>query len=145
MNNNFVTKEPVQTLQVRFSVFEILFAVISEVNFKYGLVVGRGTEVSDALRILIKDMPGCLVNVDNICFRAQMHKRISGAEETVPVDIDSETAGALRHITQHLNDLFNFQEKITDVDVLEIMVARGARQLRQYFKSQYKQLRPYRF
>lgn len=133
------------TLQVRFSVFEMLFAVISEVNFKYGLIMGRSTEISDALRILIKDMPGCLVNTDNICFRSQMHKRLTSGEKTVPVDIDSETMTALSGITQHLNDLFEFRDKITDVDVLEMMVTRGARQLRQYFKSQHNHLRPYRF
>ncbi|HDX8940537.1 hypothetical protein ABN154_25555 [Klebsiella michiganensis] len=132
MTINTVVPEGGNTVNIRLSVYEKLFSVMSEVNYRCGPGKGEGIHMSDIFRVLINQFLGGLFDVDEIGFRVQMRDRAAPDAFMMTVAIDTETFSALEEITQSLNGYLKFPEDIQGEDILELLVMRHIGDIRRY-------------
>lgn len=132
MTVNSVMPQGGNTVSIRLSVYEKLFSVMSEVNYRCGPGKGEGIHMSDIFRELINQFLGGLFAVDEIGFRAQMRDRAAPDAFMMTVAIDTITFSTLGEITESLNGIFKFTDTIQMEDILELLVMRHIGDIRRY-------------
>lgn len=139
MNMNVLTPEAGRTVRIGLAIYEKVFSIISEVNYLCGPVNGNGLTVADAFNALVLNFLGGLSGVDEIHIRLQMKEHANPDAFQMSVELDAETSRALDEIAASVNHVLKFTPTISCDVILELLVRRCSRDLRQYLFSKYRQ------
>lgn len=125
MNVNLFSPEAGRTVRIGLVIYEKVFSVISEVNYRCGPVNGTGLTVSDAFKQNESEHPDT---------------------EKMSVDLDAESSRILNELTTSLNKVMGLSREITGEVILELLVRRCSRELRGYLFAKYhrNEFRPIR-
>lgn len=122
---------------VSLAIYEKVFSIISEVNYRCGPVKGTGLTVSDAFNVLLKECLGGLSGLNEIHFRVQKNDSENPDVFKMNVWLDIETSCVLDEITASLNKVMKLPWIITGEVILELLVRRNFRELRSCLFSKY--------
>lgn len=138
MNVNIPVPEAGKTVRIGLVIYEKVFSIVSEVNYRCGPVNGSGLTVSDAFSTLLSHCLGGLFGLDVIHFRVQKNESENPDAFKMNVVLDSDTARQLDELTASVNNAMKLPWVITGEVILELLVRRCSRELRQYLFSRYR-------
>lgn len=146
MNVNKLTPEAGKTVRIELVIYEKVFSIVSEINYRCGPVNGSGLTVSDAFAVLLKNFLGGLYNLDQIHFNVQQNEHENPGNFKMDVVLDAESSRILNDITVRLNQAMGMSRIISADVILELLVRRCSRELRdllfeKYHRNTFRQIK----
>lgn len=124
------------TISVRRKLYEKIFSIVSEVNFKCGFIDGKSLQQSDVFECLTVKFTHKLMGLTESGFNTHLQERISSDGKKTTIYINGRTLLALDKLTQAINLLLKPPSSfITRTDVLEILILHCADDVRDYYLS----------
>lgn len=147
MNVNLLPPEVGRTARIGLVIYEKIFSIVSEVNYRCGPVNGTGLTVSDAFSILLTHCLGGLYSLDQMHYKVQQNENENPATVKMIVDLDAESFRILNNITVRLNQVMGLSREITGDVILELLVRRCSRELRgllfaKYHRNTFRPIKP---
>jgi hypothetical protein len=138
MNVNLLSPEAGRTVRIGLVIYEKVFSIVSEVNYRCGPVNGTGLTVSDAFTVLLNKCLAGLSGLDQIHFNVQQNESENPDTVKMSVDLDAESSRILTDLTTSLNKVMGLPREITGEVILELLVRRCSRELRGFLFAKYR-------
>lgn len=127
------------TISVRRKLYEKIFSIVSEINFKCGFIDGKCLQQSDVFECLTVKFTPKLMGLTESGFTSHLQNRIDSEGKKTTIYINGRTLVALDRVTQAINLILKPPSSfITRTDVLEVLIIHCADDVRDYYLTQYK-------
>ncbi|EEE0306492.1 hypothetical protein B5Q28_004562 [Salmonella enterica subsp. enterica serovar Oranienburg] len=128
------------TISVRRKLYEKIFSIVSEINFKCGFIDGKCLQQSDVFECLTVKFTPKLMGLTENGFTSHLQNRIDSEGKKTTIYINGRTLVALDRVTQAINLILKPPSSfITRTDVLEVLILHCADDVRDYYLTQYRE------
>ncbi|EPS0228553.1 hypothetical protein ACVAOM_004448 [Salmonella enterica subsp. enterica serovar Chester] len=128
------------TISMRRKLYEKIFSIVSEINFKCGFIDGKSLQQSDVFECLTIKFTPKLMGLTENGFKAHLQNRLDSEGKRTTIYINGRTLVALDRVTQAINLILKPPSSfITRTDVLEVLILHCADDVRDYYLTQYQE------
>ncbi|MFZ4210589.1 hypothetical protein ACOZB2_04015 [Pantoea endophytica] len=111
------------SVNIRRDHYERVFKIVAEINFRCGLIAGRGFQQSSLFQFLTENFITSLMRLSESDLTQQIQERRATGSTKTTVYVNHHTASDLDKAASALNCLFSSAAgAITRVDVLELLL-----------------------
>ena len=136
MTARTVDKSKGTSISIRRSLYEKVFSVVSEINFKCGMFLGRGIQKSDIFECLALRFTSRLMGLTELNLNHQLRDRSNPGVRKTTVYLNAKTSLALDNLVSAINGILNKKDVyVKKADILELLIIQCLDDVLSYFFS----------